>query len=219
MHTYYYHFDLNLYQVEINVSHPYSQITLNKVGSGQVDMGQVTKVGLSCYMVLLSFNSKTRKQDRRTFVIWLIFRFYGFCRILYTKVAVIGAGIAHSDLCDVHDDKFIKRRTWNDSNVNFINKISLIPEAVLKNINVAPQTQAVRAFYYEWSWCLGFKFRLVWDTLCLKNVSMLMHLYACRSVLIISGPLCAITVDVFFKRSDLARLVFIPRAQNNDASL
>ena len=37
-------------------------------------MGQVTKVGLSCYLVLLSsFDSKTRLQDRRTFVTWLLY--------------------------------------------------------------------------------------------------------------------------------------------------
>ena len=33
-------------------------------------MGQVMKVCLSCYLVLLSNDSKTRKQDRPTFVTW-----------------------------------------------------------------------------------------------------------------------------------------------------
>ena len=33
-------------------------------------MGQVTKVRLSCYLVLLSVDSKTREQDSRTFVTW-----------------------------------------------------------------------------------------------------------------------------------------------------
>ena len=34
----------------------------------QLYMGQVTKVRLSCYLVLLSNNSKTRQQDNLTFV-------------------------------------------------------------------------------------------------------------------------------------------------------
>ena len=35
-------------------------------------MGQVTKLWLSCYLVLLSIDSKTRQQDSRSFVTWPI---------------------------------------------------------------------------------------------------------------------------------------------------
>ena len=37
-------------------------------------MGQVTELQLSCYLVLLSADSKTRKQDNRTFVTWPIYK-------------------------------------------------------------------------------------------------------------------------------------------------
>ena len=36
-------------------------------------MGQVTKLWLSCYLVLLSVDSKTREQDSHSFVTWPIF--------------------------------------------------------------------------------------------------------------------------------------------------
>ena len=36
-------------------------------------MGQVTKLQLSCYLVLLSIDSKTRYQDSHSFVIWPIY--------------------------------------------------------------------------------------------------------------------------------------------------
>ena len=38
-------------------------------------MGQVTKLQLSCYLVLLSIDSKTRLQDSRSFVTWPIYSF------------------------------------------------------------------------------------------------------------------------------------------------
>ena len=37
-----------------------------------IDMGSVTKLRLSCYLVLLSIDSKTRQQDSHSFVIWPI---------------------------------------------------------------------------------------------------------------------------------------------------
>ena len=40
------------------------------------NMGQVTKLWLSCYLVLLSIDSKTRQQDSRSFVTWPIFKQY-----------------------------------------------------------------------------------------------------------------------------------------------
>ena len=46
-------------------------------------MGQVTKVGLSCDLVLLSFDSKTRSQDRQTFVTWPIWCWLWFKLILF----------------------------------------------------------------------------------------------------------------------------------------
>ena len=49
-----------------------SDINLRKRKFSISVMGQVTKVGLSCYLVLLSFDSKTRWQDRCTFVTWPI---------------------------------------------------------------------------------------------------------------------------------------------------
>ena len=51
-------------------------------------IGQVTKVGLSCYLVLLSFDRKTRYQDRRAFVTW---------PILYCQRS-------NSDGCGLNDD-------------------------------------------------------------------------------------------------------------------
>ena len=39
-------------------------------------MGQVTNVRLSCYLVLLSFDSKNRKQDSHTFVTWPIWYWF-----------------------------------------------------------------------------------------------------------------------------------------------
>ena len=36
------------------------------------ELGQFTTVGLACYLVLLSFDSKTRWQYRRTFITWPI---------------------------------------------------------------------------------------------------------------------------------------------------
>ena len=36
-------------------------------------MGQVTKVRLSCYLVLLSNDSKTKQQDSRSFMTWPIY--------------------------------------------------------------------------------------------------------------------------------------------------
>ena len=40
-----------------------------------VHMGQLTKAGLSCYLALLSNDSKTRLQDSRTFLTWPIYIF------------------------------------------------------------------------------------------------------------------------------------------------
>ena len=40
-----------------------------------MDMGQVTELWLSCYLVLLSIDSKTRLQDSRSFVTWLMYLF------------------------------------------------------------------------------------------------------------------------------------------------
>ena len=47
-----------------------------------VDMGQVTKVRLSCYLILLSNDSKTRCQDSRTFTSWPIYCSYAIVVIL-----------------------------------------------------------------------------------------------------------------------------------------
>ena len=38
--------------------------------SDNLQTGQIRKMGLSCYLVLLSFDSKTRWQDKPTFVAW-----------------------------------------------------------------------------------------------------------------------------------------------------
>ena len=61
--------------------------TLHLVYKIQEHMGQVTKVRLSCYLVLLSNDSKTRQQDSPTFMswpIWFFAQFLGYHRfILY----------------------------------------------------------------------------------------------------------------------------------------
>ena len=41
-------------------------------------MGQVTKLWLSCYLVLLSIDSKTKQQDSHCFVTWPIYLKQGF---------------------------------------------------------------------------------------------------------------------------------------------
>ena len=51
-----------------------------------IHMGQVMRVWLSCYLVLLSNDSKTRKQDSRTFVTWPIYTGYFFITIQHVRV-------------------------------------------------------------------------------------------------------------------------------------
>ena len=50
-------------------------ITIRDVSSEHFNMGQVTELWLSCYLVLLSVDSKTRKHDSRSFVTWPICSF------------------------------------------------------------------------------------------------------------------------------------------------
>ena len=50
-------------------------------------MGQVTELWLSCYLVLLSIDSKTRWQDSRSSVTWPIFLLWADCRFVVCQHA------------------------------------------------------------------------------------------------------------------------------------
>ena len=79
----------NLWQQTIQLSSYWCSITNGRISFAlaesaagivvllQLYMGQVTELCLSCFLVLLSIDSKTRKQDSRSFVTWPISIHYG----------------------------------------------------------------------------------------------------------------------------------------------
>ena len=64
-----------------------------------IHMGQVTMVGLPCYVVLLSFDSKNKQQDRHTFVTWSIYWWFTVCNkyiIRYPR----WKNTSHNNICE-----------------------------------------------------------------------------------------------------------------------
>ena len=50
-----------------------------------LNMGQVTKLRLSCYLVLLSIDSKTRSQDSQSSVTWPIYRCHHQITLIWSR--------------------------------------------------------------------------------------------------------------------------------------